>query len=147
MRVYSDTVNMVNAPFLAKERGLDLREIRHDREGDYHTLVRVTVDTPDGPRAVAGTLFGNAAPRLVDMFGIAIEAELHGEMIYIVNEDAPGFIGRLGTAARRGRASTSPPSTSAGARRAARRSLWSRSTAISRPRWWSGSRRSPASNG
>jgi len=97
MRVHSDSVNMVNAPFLAKERGLDLREIRHDREGDYHTLVRVTVDTPDGPRAVAGTLFGNAAARLVDMFGIAIEAELHGEMIYIVNEDAPGFIGRLGT--------------------------------------------------
>ena len=57
----------------------------------------MTVDTPGGPRAVAGTLFGNAAPRLVDMFGIAIEAELHGEMIYIVNEDAPGFIGRLGT--------------------------------------------------
>src|SRR3954467_10584664 len=98
MRVHSDSVNMVNAPFLARERGLDLREIRHDREGDYHTLVRVSVDTPDGPRAVAGTLFGNAAPRLVDMFGIAIEAELTGEMIYIVNEDAPGFIGRLGSA-------------------------------------------------
>jgi len=97
MRVYSDTVNMVNAPFLAKERGLDLREVRHDREGDYHTLVRVTATTPQGPRSVAGTLFGNAAPRLVDMFGIAIEAELAGEMIYIVNEDAPGFIGRLGT--------------------------------------------------
>ncbi|HYJ51756.1 MAG TPA: phosphoglycerate dehydrogenase [Allosphingosinicella sp.] len=98
MRVYSDTVNMVNAPYLAKERGLDLREIRHDREGDYHTLVRVTVDTPAGARSVAGTLFGNSAPRLVDMFGIAIEAELAGEMIYIVNADAPGFIGRLGTA-------------------------------------------------
>jgi D-3-phosphoglycerate dehydrogenase len=97
MRVYSDTVNMVNAPFLAKERGLDVREVRHDREGDYHTLVRVTVQTPKGPRSVAGTLFGNASPRLVDMFGIAIEAELTGEMIYIVNEDAPGFIGRLGT--------------------------------------------------
>jgi len=97
MRVHSDSVNMVNAPFLAKERGLDLREIRHDREGDYHTLVRVTVTTPDGPRSVAGTLFGNAAPRLVDMFGIAIEAELNGDMIYIVNEDAPGFIGRLGS--------------------------------------------------
>jgi len=97
MRVYSDSVNMVNAPFLAKERGLDVREVRHDREGDYHTLVRVTVETPDGPRSVAGTLFGNAAPRLVDMFGVAVEAELDGEMIYIVNEDAPGFIGRLGT--------------------------------------------------
>lgn len=98
MRVYSDTVNMVNAPFLAKERGLDVREVRHDREGDYHTLVRVTATTPAGERSVAGTLFGNAAPRLVDMFGIAIEAELSGEMIYIVNEDRPGFIGRLGTA-------------------------------------------------
>ena len=97
MRVHSDTVNMVNAPFLAKERGLDLREIRHDREGDYHTLVRVTATTPDGARSVAGTLFGNAAPRLVEIFGISIEAELQGEMIYIVNEDAPGFIGRLGT--------------------------------------------------
>jgi len=98
MRVYSDTVNMVNAPFLAKERGLDVREVRHDREGDYHTLVRVTATTPDGERSVAGTLFGNAAARLVEIFGIAIEAELAGEMIYIVNEDAPGFIGRMGTA-------------------------------------------------
>ncbi len=97
MRVYSDTVNMVNAPWLARERGLDVREIRHDREGDYHTLLTVSVATRDGPRTVSGTLFGNAAPRLVDMFGIAIEAELAGEMIYIVNEDAPGFIGRLGT--------------------------------------------------
>ena len=103
MRVYSDTVNMVNAPWLARERGLDVREIRHDRERDYHTLLTVSVATPEGPRTVAGTLFGNAAPRLVDMFGIAIEAELAGEMIYIVNEDAPGFIGRLGTIARRGR--------------------------------------------
>ncbi len=97
MRVHSDTVNMVNAPFLAKERGLDVREIRHDREGDYHTLVRVTVATSAGERSVAGTLFGNAAPRLVDMFGIKVEAELEGEMIYIVNDDTPGFIGRLGS--------------------------------------------------
>jgi D-3-phosphoglycerate dehydrogenase len=97
MKVYSDTVNMVNAPFLARERGLDVREVRHDREGDYHTLVRVSVATPEGERSVAGTLFGNAAPRLVDMFGIRVEAEMEGEMIYIVNEDAPGFIGRLGT--------------------------------------------------
>jgi D-3-phosphoglycerate dehydrogenase len=98
MRVHSDSVNMVNAPFLARERGLDVREIRHDREGDYHTLVRVTATTPDGERSVSGTLFANSAPRLVDMFGIRVEAELEGEMIYIVNEDAPGFIGRLGTA-------------------------------------------------
>ncbi|MDQ8756181.1 phosphoglycerate dehydrogenase [Sphingosinicella sp. LHD-64] len=98
MSVYSDTVNMVNAPFLAKERGLDVREVRHAYEGDYHTLLRVTAATSNGPRTVAGTLFGNASPRLVDMFGVAVEADLAGEMIYFVNEDKPGFIGRLGTA-------------------------------------------------
>jgi D-3-phosphoglycerate dehydrogenase / 2-oxoglutarate reductase len=97
MRRYSDTVNMVNAPFLAKERGLDVREVRHDKEGDYHTLVRVTVETSQGARSVAGTLFGNTAPRLVEIFGINIEADLDGHMLYIVNEDAPGFIGRVGT--------------------------------------------------
>ncbi|MGE4409839.1 MAG: phosphoglycerate dehydrogenase [Sphingobium sp.] len=97
MRRYSDTVNMVNAPYLAKERGLDVREVRHAQEGDYHTLVRVTVNTSVGERSVAGTLFGNANPRLVEMFGISLEAELEGHMLYIVNEDAPGFIGRVGT--------------------------------------------------
>ena len=98
MRVHSDTVNMVNAPFLARERGLDVREVRHDREGDYHTLVRVTVATAAGDRSVAGTLFGNQAPRLVELFGIKVEADLAGPMLYVVNDDAPGFIGRIGTA-------------------------------------------------
>jgi D-3-phosphoglycerate dehydrogenase / 2-oxoglutarate reductase len=97
MRRYTDTVNMVNAPFLAKERGLDVREVRHDREGTYHTLVRVSVKTEAGEKSVAGTLFGDAAPRLVEMFGIKVEADLAGNMLYIVNEDAPGFIGRLGS--------------------------------------------------
>jgi len=90
-------VNMVNAPFLAKERGLDVSEIRHEREGAFNTLIRVTVETAAGPRSVAGTLLGNDAPRLVEIFGIGIEAELSGHMLYIVNEDAPGFIGRIGT--------------------------------------------------
>jgi D-3-phosphoglycerate dehydrogenase len=97
MRVYSDTVNMVNAPFLAKERGLDVREVRHDREGDYHTLVRVTVTTSEGERSVAGSLFGNAQPRLVELNGINMEADLAGTMLYIVNQDKPGFIGRIGS--------------------------------------------------
>ncbi len=97
MRAFSDSVNMVNAPFLAKDRGLDVREVRHDREGDYHTLLRVSVATADGERSVAGTLFGNATPRLVEIYGIKIEADLAGPMLYIVNRDEPGFIGRLGS--------------------------------------------------
>jgi D-3-phosphoglycerate dehydrogenase len=97
MRSWSDTVNMVNAPYLAKERGLAVREIRNEGEGDYHTLVAVTVGTEHGPKRVEGTLFGNRAPRLVSIFGVPVEAELAGQMIYIVNTDAPGFIGALGT--------------------------------------------------
>jgi D-3-phosphoglycerate dehydrogenase / 2-oxoglutarate reductase len=97
MRSWSDTVNMVNAPYLAKERGLAVREIRNEGEGDYHTLVAVTVGTEHGPKRVEGTLFGNRAPRLVGIFGVRVEAELAPRMIYIVNSDEPGFIGALGT--------------------------------------------------
>ncbi|QWC56159.1 phosphoglycerate dehydrogenase [Erythrobacter sp. 3-20A1M] len=97
MARYSQSVNMVNAPYLAKERGIEVREIRNTREGAYNTLVRVTVATDSGDRSVAGTLFGSSAPRLVEIFGIGIEAELAGNMLYIVNDDTPGFIGRIGT--------------------------------------------------
>jgi D-3-phosphoglycerate dehydrogenase len=98
MGTYSDTVNMVNAPFLAKERGLDVREVRHEREGAYHTLVAVEATTSKGVRRVAGTLLGRNEARLVELFGIEIDAELEGAMLYIVNTDTPGFIGKLGTA-------------------------------------------------
>ncbi len=97
MGSYSDSVNMVNAPVLARERGLDVSEVRHSHEGDYHTLVRVTATTPEGKRRVAGTLFGADNPRLVHIFDVGIEAELAGPMLYIVNQDTPGFIGKLGT--------------------------------------------------
>jgi len=97
LRVHSDTVNMVNAPFLAKERGIEVREIKTEKEGDYHTLIRVSVKTDAGERSVAGTLFSNRTPRLVELFGIKVEADLDGHMLYVVNEDAPGFIGRIGT--------------------------------------------------
>jgi D-3-phosphoglycerate dehydrogenase len=97
LRTQSDAVNMVNAPFLAKERGIEVREVKSEKEGDYHTLVRVSVKTDAGERSVAGTLFSNREPRLVELFGIKVEAELAGPMMYIVNEDAPGFIGRIGT--------------------------------------------------
>ncbi len=97
MGQYSDAVNMVNAPFLAKERGMEVREIRNERDGAYNTLIRVTVATSQGDRSVAGTLFGKEVSRLVSIFGIGIEAELAGHMLYIVNDDAPGFIGRVGS--------------------------------------------------
>ena len=59
--------------------------------------MRVSVQTEEGEKSVAGTLFGNTSPRIVELFGIKIEADLAGDMLYIVNDDAPGFIGRLGS--------------------------------------------------
>jgi D-3-phosphoglycerate dehydrogenase / 2-oxoglutarate reductase len=84
LRTQSDTVNMVNAPFLAKERGMEVREVKTEKEGDYHTLIRVSVKTEAGERSVAGTLFSNSEPRLVELFGIKVEAELAGYMLYVV---------------------------------------------------------------
>jgi len=91
-----DSVNMVNAPVLARERDIDVTEMKHERDCDYQTLMRLTVTTERGPRSVAGTLFGRAKPRIVEIKEIPIEAELGPHMLYITNEDKPGLIGALG---------------------------------------------------
>ena len=93
-----DHVNMVNAPLLAREREIAVTEVKHDRPSDYQTLIRLTVETDRRKRDVAGTLFGGDKPRVVEIKGISIEAELGRYMLYITNEDRPGFIGCLGTA-------------------------------------------------
>ncbi len=98
LRPMLESVNMVNAPVIARERNIDVAEIKHDRDCDFQTLIRVTVTTERGDRAVAGTLFGGHRPRLVEIKGIEIEAELAAHMLYISNEDKPGFIGALGMA-------------------------------------------------
>lgn len=97
MRTFSDTVNMVNAPTLARDRNIEVSEVRHDRDTDYQTLIRVSVKTSSGERSIAGTLFGHSSPRLVEMYGIKVEADFAPRMLFIVNEDKPGFIGRLGS--------------------------------------------------
>ena len=91
------TVNMVNAPAVAKDRNIQLTEVIHDREGDYQTLVRLTVETENQIRTVSGTLFANGQPRLVEVNNVLLEAELSGNMLFIVNEDKPGIIGALGS--------------------------------------------------
>jgi D-3-phosphoglycerate dehydrogenase len=90
-------VNMVNAPVLARERGIEVAETVHERHGDYATLLRVTVVTDRQERSVAGTLVGHGRPRLVEIKGIAVEADFAPHMLYVTNQDRPGFIGRFGT--------------------------------------------------
>jgi D-3-phosphoglycerate dehydrogenase len=88
--------NMVNAPLLAHERGIEVAETVHDRPSEYQTLVRITVTTEKQVRTLAGTLFAGSKPRLVDLKGIAVEADFGRHMLYVTNKDKPGFIGRFG---------------------------------------------------
>jgi D-3-phosphoglycerate dehydrogenase len=97
LRPLMESVNMVNAPVVAKERGIEVSEVKHDRQSDYQTLVRVTVTTEARTRDVAGTLFADARPRIVQIKGVKIEAEMATHMLYVTNDDKPGFIGKLGT--------------------------------------------------
>jgi len=89
-------VNMVNAPVLARERGIDVADIAHDRPSEYQTLVRITVTTDQNRRSVAGTLFAGSRPRIVEIKDIKIEADFGRHMLYVTNLDKPGFIGRFG---------------------------------------------------
>ena len=92
-----DSVNMVNAPAIAKERDITVKEVTSSESGAYHTMVRLEVQTERQVRQVAGTLFGQSAPRIVDVNGVDIEAGLEPHMLFVVNDDKPGFIGALGT--------------------------------------------------
>ncbi len=92
-----DSVNMVNAPMIARERGIEVTEIKKGEHDLYQTLVKLTVTTERQTRSVSGTLFGGSLPRLVDVNDIHIEAEVGPFMLYVINDDKPGFIGALGT--------------------------------------------------
>jgi D-3-phosphoglycerate dehydrogenase len=90
-------VNMVNAPLVAKERGVRISEVRRDQQGAYEGYIKLSVTTEQLARSVAGTVFSNTRPRLIQIKGIDMDAEFAAHMLYITNEDKPGFIGRLGT--------------------------------------------------
>jgi D-3-phosphoglycerate dehydrogenase len=90
-------VNMVSAPQIAKDRGINVEIITRDQQGAYEGYVRLTVVTEKMERAVAGTVFANGKPRIIQVKGINMEAELTPSMLYVTNEDKPGHIGRLGT--------------------------------------------------
>jgi D-3-phosphoglycerate dehydrogenase len=91
-----DSVNMVNAPIMAKERGIKIVETKSDAENNYQTLIRLKIETEDGVLSLAGTLYGGK-PRMVGINDVTLEAGLTSRMLFVRNEDKPGFIGRLGT--------------------------------------------------
>ena len=89
-------VNMVNAPVIAKERGINVSETRRGRQGIYEGYIKLTASLANGStRRIAGTVFSDGRPRLIQVKDINLEAEFAPHMLYVVNEDKPGFIGRL----------------------------------------------------
>jgi D-3-phosphoglycerate dehydrogenase len=91
-------VNMVNAPVIAKERGIKVSETRRDAQGVYEGYIKLVVSMSDGTtRRVAGTVFSDGRPRLIQIKDINLDSGFAPHMLYVVNEDKPGFIGKLGT--------------------------------------------------
>jgi D-3-phosphoglycerate dehydrogenase len=90
-------VNMVSAPQIAKDRGINVEITTRDQQGAYEGYVRLTILTDKQERAVAGTVFASGKPRIIQVKDINMEAELTPSMLYVTNEDKPGHIGRLGT--------------------------------------------------
>ena len=90
-------VNMVSAPEMARERGIGIEEVTRGQEGAYETYIRLSVITERQERSVAGTVFSDGKPRIIQVKGINMEAELGPHMLYTTNADKPGYIGAVGT--------------------------------------------------
>jgi D-3-phosphoglycerate dehydrogenase len=97
LRPLLQSINMVSAPSIARERGIQIEEVQRGQEGMYESLIRLTVITERQERSVAGTVFADGKLRVIQVKGINLDAELSPNMLYVTNTDRPGFIGRLGT--------------------------------------------------
>ncbi len=87
--------NMVSAPILAKERGIELKESFIDEARRAENLIRITVETDERKFAVVGMIY-RGEPRIVRLFGVSMDAGFAPHMLYVRNQDKPGFIGSLG---------------------------------------------------
>ncbi len=90
-------VNMVSAPVMAKERGMQISETVQDKSGVFDSYIKIRVITEKQDRSVAGTVFSDGKPRFIQIKGINLDAEIGRYMIYTTNDDVPGIIGKLGS--------------------------------------------------
>jgi D-3-phosphoglycerate dehydrogenase len=90
-------INMVNAPFIAKERGIEVVETTTSESYDFASLISVTIKTEKMEKLIEGTIFGKKDPRIVRIDEYWVEASPSGNMLIFSNIDAPGVIGKIGT--------------------------------------------------
>lgn len=96
LKASNPDVNLVSAPIVAKEKGIQLSTTRQDKTGSFDAFIKVTMVTNQRERSVAGTVFSDGKPRFIQIKGINIDAEIGRHMLYTTNEDVPGIIGLLG---------------------------------------------------
>ena len=96
MKRANPDVNMVSAPVVAREKGIQISTTNQDKSGVFDGYVKVTVVTEKRERSIAGTVFSDGKPRFIQIKGINIEAEVGAHMLYTTNNDVPGIIGTLG---------------------------------------------------
>ncbi len=88
-------VNAVSAPGLAAERGIEVKESYVDTSERADSLIRISVVTEKRVFAIVGTIY-RGEPRIVRLFGVPMDAGFADKMLYVRNNDKPGFVGALG---------------------------------------------------
>ena len=97
MKATNPDVNMVSAPVMAAERGVQVATTTQAKTGVFDGYIKVTMVTDARERSIAGTVFSDGKPRFIQIRGINIDAEIGEHMLYTRNKDVPGVIGALGT--------------------------------------------------
>lgn len=96
MKVVNPDANMVSAPIVARERGIQIATTTQDKSGVYDGYIKVTMLSGEREKAIAGTVFSDGKPRFIQIRGINVDAEIGAHMMYTRNLDVPGVIGTLG---------------------------------------------------
>ncbi len=89
-------INMVSAGVIAKDRGVAVEELLCAEHGVYESYIKLTVKTPEYNRSVAGTVFSDGRPRIIQVRDINMDFEVTPHMMFVRNSDKPGFIGAFG---------------------------------------------------
>jgi D-3-phosphoglycerate dehydrogenase len=89
-------VNMVSAAISARDRGMQVEEVTRGQAGAFESYIRLTVQTEKYDRSVAGTVFSDGRPRIIQVRDIDMEFEVAPRMLFVRNADKPGFIGKFG---------------------------------------------------
>ncbi len=93
-----ETINLVNAPVVAGERGIEVNEEKSSKAHNFSSLLLVEVETSDGQRrSAAGTLFDGQLPRIVAIDGFEVELAPAENILVMRYPDQPGMVGVFGT--------------------------------------------------